>query len=80
MDDMQMELNDQPGSVESTARIKVAEAKIERRIDPVCGMEADPRGKFQYTYGGSSFYFCSEEDMQTFKKDPEKFAVPHAQQ
>jgi len=79
-DDMHMELNDQPNSVKPTGRIRLAEEKIEQHIDPVCGMEADPSGKYKFTYGGKSFYFCSDEDMELFKKNPEKYVTHRNQQ
>ena len=80
MDDMQMELNEQPNSAEPTGNVELAEEKTAERIDPVCGMEPDPSGKYKSIYVGKPFYFCSEEDMQTFKKDPEKYAAQHDQQ
>lgn len=42
-------------------------------IDPVCGMEADPSGKYFFTYNGKTYYFCSEEDRETFAKAPQKY-------
>jgi Cu(I)/Ag(I) efflux system membrane fusion protein len=42
-------------------------------IDPVCGMEADPNGHFRYAFQGKKYYFCSEDDMQKFMRNPEKY-------
>lgn len=42
------------------------------QIDPVCGMEVDPRtaaGKSNYQ--GNTYYFCSIEDKDAFDKEPE---------
>lgn len=43
------------------------------QIDPVCGMEADPSGKYKFTYQNRTYYFCSEYDMQKFEQDPAKY-------
>lgn len=43
-------------------------------VDPVCGMEVDPRpaaGTSQYR--GQTYYFCSTGCKTTFDKDPEKY-------
>jgi membrane fusion protein, copper/silver efflux system len=42
-------------------------------IDPVCGMEAVISKETEYTYKGKQYYFCSTEDKETFKNDPEKY-------
>jgi len=47
-----------------------------RIIDPVCGMEAEPNDELSYTYKGTQYYFCSAEDLEKFKKDPEKYVTP----
>lgn len=42
--------------------------------DPVCGMDVSPEeaaGKMEYK--GKTYYFCNEEDLQTFRKNPEEF-------
>ena len=39
--------------------------------DPVCGMEVTIKGaKYMCEYKKNKYYFCSDEDMQKFKKDP----------
>lgn len=43
-------------------------------IDPVCGMEIDPKtaaGKSEYQ--GQTYYFCSSGCKQAFDKEPEKY-------
>jgi YHS domain-containing protein len=40
--------------------------------DPVCGMKADDE-KLTYTFNGTKYYFCSQEDLETFKSQPDKF-------
>jgi len=42
-------------------------------IDPVCGMEVDNKSKFKTLYKGKVYYFCSENCLNLFKKDPEKY-------
>ncbi len=42
--------------------------------DPVCGMQVAPEisaGKSEYK--GSTYYFCSVADKETFDKNPEKY-------
>ena len=43
-------------------------------IDPVCGMEVDPKtaaGKSDYQ--GKTYYFCSDGCKQQFDKEPERY-------
>lgn len=43
-------------------------------IDPVCGMEVDPKtaaGKSEYQ--GQTYYFCSPGCKKSFDKEPEKY-------
>lgn len=42
-------------------------------IDPVCGMEVDKSSKYKTLYKGQVYYFCSENCLNSFKKDPEKY-------
>jgi P-type Cu+ transporter len=40
-------------------------------IDPVCGMEVDPKSAAgSYEYGGKTYYFCSTGCLEDFKEDP----------
>jgi len=42
--------------------------------DPVCGMDVDEKNaKIKTTYGGKTYYFCSESCKKQFEKDPKKF-------
>jgi membrane fusion protein, copper/silver efflux system len=52
---------------------KVKKAQIQKFIDPVCGMEAAPKEELSYTHQGKKYYFCSNEDLEKFKKNPEKY-------
>jgi Cu+-exporting ATPase len=43
-------------------------------IDPVCGMEIDPKsaaGSFEYR--DTTYYFCSEGCLRDFEENPESF-------
>ena len=43
-------------------------------IDPVCGMEVDPRsaaGSFEHQ--GTTYYFCSQGCLEDFKEGPEEY-------
>lgn len=44
-----------------------------RVIDPVCGMEVDPKTAVSLVYKGETYYFCSADDKAKFEKEPEKF-------
>lgn len=47
-------------------------------IDPVCGMEIDPKTAAGYSeYQGQTYYFCSLGCKRDFDKDPENYI--HAQ-
>jgi YHS domain-containing protein len=41
--------------------------------DPVCGMTVDPKTSEKADYKGKTYYFCSEDDKNTFLKAPDKF-------
>jgi YHS domain-containing protein len=46
----------------------------ETEIDPVCGMEVDPKhaaGKSEYN--GQTYYFCSLGCKLAFDQEPEKY-------
>ncbi|GAB4577447.1 MAG: YHS domain-containing protein [Anaerolineales bacterium] len=44
------------------------------QIDPVCGMEVDPKSAAAtYEYKGKTYYFCSPGCKAAFQKDPEKY-------
>lgn len=43
-------------------------------IDPVCGMEVDPKtAAAKFEYEGKLYYFCSPGCKASFEKDPEKY-------
>jgi Cu+-exporting ATPase len=45
----------------------------EKVIDPVCGMEIDPRRAIEYEYKDKIYHFCSSNCETNFKTDPERF-------
>jgi Cu2+-exporting ATPase len=55
---------------------KGMETKEEKRTvkDPVCGMELEPEMAYsKIEYAGNTFYFCSKQCEENFKKNPEKY-------
>ncbi|MEK6571695.1 MAG: efflux RND transporter periplasmic adaptor subunit, partial [Bacteroidota bacterium] len=49
--------------------------QVQKVIDPVCGMETEQNEQLSYTYNGTKYYFCSADDLEKFKKNPEKYAT-----
>ncbi len=47
--------------------------KTQTVVDPVCGMEISPDEQKSYTYEGTKYYFCSDDDMEKFKLNPGKY-------
>jgi len=45
----------------------------EKVVDPVCGMEIDPRRALEHEYQEKIFHFCSANCEAHFKQDPERF-------
>ena len=42
-------------------------------VDPVCGMTIEPDMERSFAYQGKTYYFCSDDDLEKFKKNPEKY-------
>lgn len=47
--------------------------QVQKVNDPVCGMEVEPNEDQAYVYRGTNYYFCSSDDLQKFKRDPENY-------
>ena len=48
----------------------------DKRIDPVCGMEVDPKkAAGRSTYVGAVYYFCSLACKQAFDANPTKYLM-----
>jgi Cu+-exporting ATPase len=45
----------------------------EKVVDPVCGMEIDPRKAIEFEYKDKIYHFCNPNCEIQFKRDPEKF-------
>ncbi|MFX0075612.1 MAG: heavy metal translocating P-type ATPase, partial [Candidatus Hermodarchaeota archaeon] len=45
----------------------------EKVVDPVCGMEIDPRRAIEHEYQGKIYHFCNPNCETHFKRDPERF-------
>jgi Cu+-exporting ATPase len=54
----------------TTSDEKKAAGKV---VDPVCGMEVDPKTALSATYKGQTYYFCSADEKAKFEKEPEKY-------
>jgi xanthine dehydrogenase accessory factor len=52
-----------------------AGAARHEELDPVCGMTVDVAGaRYHTVHGGRTYYFCSAGCLETFEKDPARFA------
>jgi len=64
--------------VDSESRFKLAASRIpeDHAVDPVCGMEVDPRKveNRKTQYGGKTFYFCSDHCKVSFEKTPLQYS------
>jgi Cu(I)/Ag(I) efflux system membrane fusion protein len=67
----------QKGDLKSGDRKKTRQ--VQKVVDPVCGMEITPEENRSYVYKGMKYYFCSDDDMEKFKKDPEKYVTQEHQ-
>ncbi|MEE9379577.1 MAG: heavy metal translocating P-type ATPase [Candidatus Lokiarchaeia archaeon] len=51
-------------------RLLISQEKV---VDPVCGMEIDPRRAIEYEYNSKIYHFCNPNCEAHFKLDPERF-------
>lgn len=80
MDKMQMDVG-QPTELAKTIRgDSKTENEVSKKIDPVCGMEAIVDDEHSFTYKDVKYYFCSTDDLENFKKVPEKYVGQSHQQ
>jgi len=61
---------------EAKGQVKRESTKVRTVVDPVCGMTIEPNEGRAHIYRATKYYFCSDEDLQKFKKDPEKYVKP----
>lgn len=48
-----------------------------KTIDPVCGMEVEPRrSKLVSVHKGHSYWFCAEACRKAFEADPDRYLKP----
>lgn len=61
------DLNESKGEIKSEDTTKVC---------PICGPEEGMTGKddFSYEYQGRTYYFCSQDCLNIFQENPEKFS------
>ncbi len=63
--------------MESHSHSAHSDAATVTALDPVCGMTVDPahaRGTVEHA--GRTYYFCSPNCVEKFRKDPERFLSP----
>ena len=54
----------------------MAEAPREQFVDPICGMRMEAeQAPAVATYGGRSYYFCSDTHKEEFERDPETYVA-----
>lgn len=65
--------------LDSESRMRAAAGRVKdpTEKDPVCGMDVDPKkagvaGRVR-DRGGKSYYFCSNQCMRDFEKDPDRY-------
>ena len=51
-----------------------APQKVQKAIDPVCGLSVDKVPALSYTYKGETYYFCATADLNKFKESPDRWA------
>ena len=66
-------------TVEAEKKGNEKSERVQKVVDPVCGMETEPKNELSFSYNGTKYYFCSADDMEKFKKNPEKY-VSHDHQ
>jgi len=60
----------------SAAMAQGTAKKQERVLDPVCGMEVDPKTTADKSvYKGKTYYFCARSEKEAFDKAPEKYVA-----
>jgi RND family efflux transporter MFP subunit len=66
-------------TVEAEKKGNEKSERVQKVVDSVCGMETEPKNELSFSYNGTKYYFCSADDMEKFKKNPEKY-VSHDHQ
>lgn len=62
-----------PNSNQAYASAPVSTA--EHPLCPICAMDVDPKTAPKSVYQGKTYYFCSNDDKNTFDTAPDKFVV-----
>jgi YHS domain-containing protein len=60
--------------IAATSMMVWAQAKKDRAIDPVCGLEVARNAELSAGHRGETYYFCTRADMEKFKKEPDRYA------
>jgi YHS domain-containing protein/putative intracellular protease/amidase len=64
-------MNPDSNQVYASAPVSTAE----HPVCPVCGMDVDPATALKSVFKGKTYYFCSQDDKDTFDAAPDKFAT-----
>jgi YHS domain-containing protein len=54
----------------TTKEVQVVSTKV---VDPVCGMEVDPKTAVTAEHMGQTYHFCSAQCQEQFLQDPAKY-------
>ena len=57
---------------EATKEAQVVSTKV---VDPVCGMEVDPKTTMTAEHMGQTYHFCSAQCKEQFMQDPAKYVA-----
>lgn len=45
-------------------------------VDPVCGMEVDPKSAITVDHSGTRYHFCETACAEIFHEDPQRWVRP----
>ena len=65
-------MNPESNQLYATAPVSTAE----HPLCAVCGMDVDPKRAPKSIFKGATYYFCSDDDKNTFDAAPDKFVNP----
>jgi putative intracellular protease/amidase/YHS domain-containing protein len=65
-------MNPESNQIYASAPVSTAE----HPLCPVCGMDVDPSTAPKSVFQGKTYYFCAQDDKETFDASPDKFVNP----
>lgn len=63
------------GIQDPLAMARITRARPQAERDPVCGMTVDADAPAQLVHEGRRFFFCSQDCLLTFLKDPDGYVA-----